>query len=103
MEPVPSSRLAVIETWARDRAESISNAARVALTLIPLEVGPSSIGVGVGVTSSASINSVSRKLQQTRKVWMEPGGGILELFRVMQLPQGFLNQTDERIRNGIRG
>jgi hypothetical protein len=101
MEPVPSSRLAVIETWARDRAESISNAARVALTLIPLEVGPSSIGVGV--TSSASINSVSRKLQQTRKVWMEPGGGILELFRVMQLPQGFLDQTDERIRNGIRG
>jgi hypothetical protein len=34
---------------------------------------------------------------------MEPGGGILELFRVMQLPQGFLDQTDERIRNGIRG
>jgi hypothetical protein len=101
MEPVPSSRLAVIETWARDRAESISNAARVALTLIPFEVGHSSIGVGV--TSSASIYRVSRKLQQTRKIWMEPGGGILELFRVMQLPQGFLDQTDERIRNGIRG
>jgi hypothetical protein len=35
---------------------------------------------------------------------MEPGGGIFELFRVMQLlPQGFHDQTDERIRNGIRG
>jgi hypothetical protein len=101
MEPVPSSRLAEIETWAGDRAESISNAARVALTLIPFEVGHSSIGVGV--TSSASINTVSRKLQQTRKIWMEPGGGIFELFRVMQLLQGFHDPTDERIRNVISG
>jgi hypothetical protein len=35
--------------------------------------------------------------------WMEPGSGMFELFRVMQLPpQGFHDQTDERIR-GIRG
>jgi hypothetical protein len=30
--------------------------------------------------------------------------GCFELFSVMQLlPQGFRDQTDQRIRNGIRG
>jgi hypothetical protein len=101
MEPVPSSRLAVIETWARDRAEH-QQCGKSGADSHPVRSRPFFNRSGCYFFSL--FNSVSRKLQQTRKIWMEPGGGIFELFRVMQLlPQGFHDQTDERMRNGIRG
>jgi hypothetical protein len=47
---------------------------------------------------------VLRRQGPGKHFWMEPGSGMFELFRVMQLsPQGFHDQTDERIRSGIRG
>jgi hypothetical protein len=54
-------------------------------------------------TKAGSIKLGRRLLMQPRDSTSKPGQCCFELFRVMQLvPQGFHDQTDQSIRNGIR-
>ena len=67
----------------------------------------------IGCTGSGPVEEIRQELRQlvhSSDLWgsrvcslSKPGQCCFELFRVMQLvPQGFHDQTDQSIRNGIR-